>query len=126
MPNFWLKVKVWTKIVVLVFVLLYLLVFVAKNSGRPVEFWYWYNGVWPTSLLYFTFATFLAGVVVTILARTIYKTISQYRELRDRTAQERRDREFKELQAKAALLQPRTPAPPPPSSDPPADASPSA
>ena len=71
MPNFWLKVKVWTKLAVFAFVVLYLLVFVAKNSGQPVTFWYWYNGVWPTSLLYFTFFTFIAGVVMTVLARTI-------------------------------------------------------
>jgi uncharacterized integral membrane protein len=123
MNNFWLKVKVWTKLAILFVVLVYLLVFVAKNSSQPVQFWYWYNSQWNTSLLYFTFFTFLAGVIVMVLARTIYKTLGQFRELRVRTEQERRDRELRELQAKAAMLQQRPAAaaePAPPVADRPA------
>jgi uncharacterized integral membrane protein len=118
MSNAWLKVKVWTKLTVLAVVLLYLLIFVFKNSGQPVKFWYWYNSEWNTSLLYFTFFTFLAGVLVMVLARTIYKTVGQFREMRRRNEQERRDRELRELQTKAAMLQTRADAGPAASTEP--------
>ncbi|HZZ41729.1 MAG TPA: hypothetical protein VFE58_02225 [Tepidisphaeraceae bacterium] len=107
MSNTWLKIKVWTKLTIFFLVLIYLLIFVSKNSSQHVEFWYWYNGIWPTSLLYFTFFTFLAGIVVTLLARTIYKTVGQFRELRHRSDQDRRDRELRELQAKTTALETR-------------------
>jgi uncharacterized integral membrane protein len=117
MTNVWLKVKVWTKLTVFAIVLLYLLAFVYKNSSQPVKFWYWYNSQWDTSLLYFTFFTFLAGVVVMFLGRTIYKTMGQFRELQRRNEQERRDRELRDLQTKAAMLQTRPDAAGPPASD---------
>jgi uncharacterized integral membrane protein len=112
MSNFWLKIKVWTKLTLFILILLYLLIFAAKNSSQHVEFWYWYHGVWLTSLLYFSFFTFLAGILVTILARTIFKTIAQFRQLRQLAAQERRDHEIRDLQAKTASLPPH-PAPTP-------------
>ena len=107
MSNFWLKVKVWTKLTLLFLILIYLLIFVAKNSDEPVKFWYWYNRQWDTSLLYFTFFTFLAGVVAATLARMVYKTVGQFREMRRRTEQERNERELAELRSKAAMLQQR-------------------
>lgn len=107
MSNAWLKAKVWTKLTILAVVLLYLLVFFIQNHGQQVVFWYWYKSTWNTSLLYFAFFTFLAGVLVTVLARTIYKTVGQFREMRRRNDQERRDRELRELQAKAAMLKTR-------------------
>lgn len=124
MSNLWLKVKVWTKLSIFVLVLLYLLTFVYKNSAQSVKFWYWYNSQWDTSLLYFTFFTFLAGVLVMFLARTIYKTIGQFRELRRRNEDERRDRELRDLQSKAAMLQTR-PEPRPASPEPYEPAAPS-
>jgi uncharacterized integral membrane protein len=134
MSSAWLKFKVWTKLAIFFVVLLYLLVFVAKNSGQPVRFWYWYNRQWDTSLLYFTFFTFIAGVVVAVLMRTIFKTIGQFREMQRRSEQERKDRELRELQAKAAMLQQRpglvseaTASPPAAMAErPPADVSPPA
>lgn len=119
MSNVWLKAKVWTKLTVFAVVLVYLLVFVFKNLGRPVAFWYWYGSEWNTSLLIFTVITFLAGVIVMFLGRTIYKTIGQFRELRRRNDEERRDRELRDLQNKAAMLQTRPDAGAPPSEVPP-------
>lgn len=128
MSTTWLKIKVWTKVVVGGLVLLYLLIFVLNNSNKDVAFWYWFGHEWNTSLLYFTFFTVVGGVLAGILLGTVRKTLAQVRELRKRTEQERKDRQLKELQSKAAMLQTR-PEPLPvadPASDksPPADAKP--
>lgn len=122
MSTVWLKIKVWGKLSIFFLILIYFLIFIAENSGQPVNFWYWYHSVWPTSLLYFSFFTFLAGVLVTLLARTIIKTISQFREMRRRVELDRRDRELHALRTQAAMQQSRAPEEPsaPPASPPPA------
>jgi uncharacterized integral membrane protein len=99
----WLRIKVWTRIIVFSVLLIYILIFVGKNSGKGVEFWYWYDATLKSSLLLFTFITFIAGAVVAMLLRTIFKTASQVREVQRLTAQ----RELAEMKAKAAMLQTR-------------------
>jgi uncharacterized integral membrane protein len=114
--NLWVKIKVWTKMTVVALVAIYLMIFVIKNSGQYVVFWYWHTSTWP--LLAFTFFTFLAGVVVTLLVRTTWKTIWQIRDMRKRSAGERAQRELADMRAKAAMLQTKpspdmSPSPPP-------------
>jgi uncharacterized integral membrane protein len=127
MSTTWLKIKVWTKLTVAALLLLYLLLFILNNSNKPVEFWFFPAHTWTTSLLYFSFFTFLAGLLTAVLTRTSLKTLSQMRDLKKRTAQERKDRELKELQSKASLLQSRpdlatgSSAPPTPPADTPRD-----
>jgi uncharacterized integral membrane protein len=116
----WLKIKVWTKIVLFALLALYALVFLVKNSGREVQFWYWYNRDPQLPVLTLVLATFVVGVIGTILIRTTFKTIRQVRELQTRGRSERLQREVDEMKMKAATLRTReepaaTDTDPPPS-----------
>ncbi len=113
MNNLWLKIRVWTKAVIAVLLLIYILSFIANNSGQTVEFWYWFfAGEVKTSLLVFTFLTFAFGVIVALLIRAIFKTLRQFRELREKNRIARLERENAEMRTKAAMLKTREgPAP---------------
>jgi hypothetical protein len=104
--NLWLRIKIWTKIILFSLLLIYILFFVGKNSGKTVEFWYWYNATLKSSLLLFTCITFITGAIVALLLRTISKTLGQMSEVNRLTA----ERELAEMKAKAAMLQTRPPA----------------
>ena len=112
----WLKIKIWTKVVVFALVAIYLLVFFLKNNDREVQFWYWYNRAPQTPVLLLAGLSFVAGVLVAILVRMMFKTIHQVRDMRNRSRTERLEREVADMKAKAAMLQTKTSAPQPPTS----------
>src|SRR4051812_50146358 len=103
--NLWLRFKVWTKVTLFSILLVYILIFIGQNSGKSVEFWYWFGATLKSSLLLFTLITFAAGAIVALLTRTIFRTLSQVREVQ-RLSDER---ELAEMRAKAAMLQTRPP-----------------
>jgi hypothetical protein len=105
--NFWLKLKVWTKVAIVLALLVYSAVFVVQNSARPVKPWFWINREPETSVLILVLCAFLLGVIATILFRTTIKTIRQIRQLKDRTRTERLEREMAEMRTKAAMLRSR-------------------
>lgn len=109
MVNLWLKIRIWTKVVLGVLALVYVVVFSVKNSEtKPVTFWYmaWMPPV-TTSVLKLVLAAFFCGVMVAVLGRTAIRTVSQVRELRARKAVEQREREMDELKAKAGMIRTR-------------------
>ena len=109
MGNLWLKIKIWTKGLLFGAVALYTLLFLYNNSGRePVKFWYWFSREPQQPPLVLVFVSFLAGVVVTLLLSTTFKTLRQIRELRSKGRLERLEREHAEMKAKAAMLQTKT------------------
>ena len=112
MGNLWLRIKVWTKIILFVLVLLYVIIFVAKNSAKPVQPWFWFNHEPKTTLLVLVLCTFAAGVVCAVLLRTTFMTVRQIRELQDRGRTARLDRELADMRAKAAMLRNRPDTPP--------------
>jgi len=103
----WLKIKVWTKVVLFSLVLLYALLFIWMNGDKTATFWYWpkHEPQWP--VLFLTLGAFLTGVIVTILLRTTFKTISQVRELKSRSRAQRLQREVDQMKTKAAMLRTR-------------------
>ncbi len=107
MTNMWLKTKVWTKTILSVLLVLYLLLFIYNNSEKTVEFWWFFGHAPKAPLLFFTFFTFLFGVVVTLLVRTILKTMRQYRELRDKNRVAKLERDNAQMKTKAAMLKTR-------------------
>ena len=113
MRDLWLKIKVWSKIIFLSFLVIYALVFVIENSGQRVDFWYWYNSRLQSSLFLFALFTFAAGVMATLLFTMVKRTFAQVQQLRT---------------AKAESLQTRPPitgqAPPEPATPPPPPSSP--
>lgn len=104
----WLKIKVWTKVVLLGLLTLYALVFTLKNTSRPpVEFWYWFGPPLEMPMLVLVVTAFALGVIGTILIRTVLKTLGQVRELTARGRSERLHREVASMKNKAAMLRTR-------------------
>lgn len=80
MSDTWKKAKIWTKLVLIGLVVLFVLVFVIENYSLSVQVWL--GHMHTMSVLELLIATFLAGVVTTLLARPIYRTLRQIGELR--------------------------------------------
>lgn len=107
--NLWLKIKIWTKMLILGFVVIYLFVFVYQNDeSAPV--WVWYQREPRVRVITLAFCTFLAGVLFTLLARTILVTVRQIKEAAQRARQVQMEKDLAEMKEKAAKLQTR-PAP---------------
>ena len=108
MGNIWLKIKIWSKIVFVAVILIYLLIFVAKNSTETVKFWFWVNREpAQTSVLLFGLYAVLTGVVFTVLVSTTVRTFRQVRELRGKSRTDRLERNMAEMRAKAGMLRPK-------------------
>ncbi len=107
MVTVWENIKLWTKLLLTSAVLLYLLLFVYNNSGQPVKFWWWFERTPETSVFFLTAGAFFAGVVMTILVRTLWKTLRQIRHMQDRSRSDRLEREVADMKSKAARLQTR-------------------
>jgi uncharacterized integral membrane protein len=110
MGNLWLKIRIWTKVVVVSLVVLYVILFTYKNAQEHVHLWYWFNHVPETNLLLVVLCSFVAGVVGTILARATVRTIKQVQELQDRARSQKMDRDMADIRVKAAMLQTKTPS----------------
>ena len=83
----------------------YLLIFIIKNMGPDVTFWYWYNRTIQASMLFLIACAFIAGVIVTILTRMMYRTARQFTTMRNASRTEKLEREVADMKAKAAMLQ---------------------
>jgi uncharacterized integral membrane protein len=103
----WLKIKVWTKVTLFGVLALYAAIFLLKNTGRDVEFWYWFGRAPQLPVLLLVVGAFAAGIVLTVLLRTTFKTIRQIRELQARSRNEKLQREVRDMQTKAAALRTR-------------------
>jgi hypothetical protein len=104
--NLWLKIKIWAKMLVLGFVVVYLFVFVYQNDeSAPV--WVWYNREPRVRVITLAFFTFLAGVLFTLLTRTIFVTVRQIKEATQRARQVQMEKDLAEMKEKAAKLQTR-------------------
>jgi hypothetical protein len=110
--SLWLKIKVWTKVVVFFGLLAYAVLFIVMNSTRTVTPWFWFGHAPETSVLILGLCAFFAGVIGTILLRTTFKTLRQIREMRERGRSDRLQREMEEMKAKAAKLRSRPTADP--------------
>jgi uncharacterized integral membrane protein len=105
MANLWLKIRIWTKVVVISAMVIYVILFTYNNAQERVRLWYWFNHSPETNLLLAVLCSFVAGVVGTILARTTLRTVRQVQDLQDRARSQKMDRDMAEIRAKAAMLQ---------------------
>ena len=110
MGNLWLKIKIWFKVTAVALLVIYVIAFTAKNSSKSVEFWYWYNHTLDTTLLVLALCAFLAGVIGTLLFRTMLRTLHQVQELKERSRSQKIDRQIADIHSKAAMLQTKPPA----------------
>ena len=103
----WLKIKVWTKIIVVSALVLYALLFIYNNSGKQVDFWWWFGKPTSASVFTLSFTAFLSGVIGAILVRTTWKTYRQIRELQSRSRTQKIERDLADMKSKAAMLKTR-------------------
>ena len=102
MSDLWIKIKFWIKTTLISVIVIYVLLFVFKNSGEAVKFWWLpMQDTLQTSVLYLSASAFIAGVLTAVLVKTTFTTIKQFRLLKAAKAQ----RELAEMQTKAAKLQ---------------------
>lgn len=104
MTNLWLKIWVGIKVSLFAVLVIYIFVFITKNSEKQVTPWFWYNTEPQTSVLWLVLYAFIGGVVATVLVRMIWVTLRQIRDLRHRQRTERLDKHMREMEAKAAML----------------------
>jgi uncharacterized membrane protein len=108
MGNLWLKIKVWTKVILFGLLLIYLIFFVMKNSEQKVRPWFWFTlPQSETSVLKLVLVAFVSGVLGTILVRTTFNTVRQIREIQRRNRSEKLERGLEEMKMKAAMLRSR-------------------
>ena len=103
--SLWMKIRVWTKIVLLSAVAIYLLIFVFKNTGedKHISLWVWFGKEPTAPVLIFLPAAFLFGVIATLLARTVWRTLRQLQEMK----RKRMERETAAIITRAAKLRVR-------------------
>jgi uncharacterized integral membrane protein len=109
MANAFLKVKVWSKVILFGLILVYVTVFIVQNSENKATLWVWPGRDRPleTSVLKLVLVAFLLGVVGTLLVRTSFRTLRQIREVRDRSRSERMERDLMDMKTKAGMLRSR-------------------
>jgi uncharacterized integral membrane protein len=101
MGNLWLKIRVWTKILVAVLALLYVICFVANNSDK-VHVWFWFGPKPETTVFWVALSAFLAGVLVAVLSRTTFRTMQQFKQMQARQREAKVERHSADLEPKAA------------------------
>ncbi len=61
MSDTWLKIKAWTKGILFGAVVVYVVLFVFKNSGARVRFWWWFGYSRQIDALFLALVSFAAG-----------------------------------------------------------------
>ncbi len=107
MNEIWLSIKAWTKGILFSAILLYSILFVYNNSGKPVDFWWWFKHVHQTSVFLLAAGAFASGMLFTVIVSTTWKTVRQVRELQSRSRRDKLERDLTDMTAKAAMLQTR-------------------
>jgi lysylphosphatidylglycerol synthetase-like protein (DUF2156 family) len=105
MENLWLKIKIWTKILLFSIVVIYLGIFIYNNSDQPLTIWLWFGKEFRTSALEMIPAMLLAGVFGTVVVRMAFRAVKQIRELQQRNAAAKMQKDMADIKAKAAMLQ---------------------
>ena len=111
MNELWIQIKFWLKTTLISMAAVYAGLFIYNNSGatRVVTFWWWFGHQPETSVFFLAFIAFVAGSIVTLLVRTTFATMKQYKKAK--AARLLREREDQLL--KASKLQTKATAPAP-------------
>jgi lysylphosphatidylglycerol synthetase-like protein (DUF2156 family) len=105
MTQLLLKIKVWSKVGIISLVTIYILLFIYKNSDNSANLWVFINNERQTSVLWLTVTAFILGAAVALLAKTLYSTITQFKQLKAQRAHEDLKKSVADMQAKASMLQ---------------------
>ena len=108
MANLWLKIKVWTKLIIFSAIALYVLLFLYSNSGKPVKVWLFFNNELERSTLWLAMTAFAAGAVAMLVTQMLLATMRQLRQIREQKQQQQLQKNVADMHAKAAMLQTKT------------------
>ena len=100
-----LKIRIWTNIIILAIVAIYTLLFLGFNYGERVELWLFFGTSLRSSMLLALLAAFVLGSLLTLLVRMIFTTVSQIRQSRDRSRSRQLEAEVSEMRTRSAQLQ---------------------
>jgi hypothetical protein len=94
MNELWIQIKFWTKTTLISVMVVYAGLFIYMNTGddRQVKFWWWFKKEQPTSAFVLALLSFIAGSLVTLLVKTTFTTMKQFRKAKAaRLLKERED-----------------------------------
>lgn len=113
MNSSWLKIKMWTKVLVFGAVAVYVFAFVLLNRNASISpaLDFVFKEYKSVNALLVLFLTGVFSIFGWSLFRTIFKTLRQMRDVKRRAHLERIEREHTDMVAKAAKLQTREAAP---------------
>jgi hypothetical protein len=105
----WEKLKLYTKVTLFGAMALYVLTFVILNRERAVdgELKLIFTSFNRPSILLVLPVTAVLSIVAWWLIRTIFKTLRQFRTLRERSRTAKLEKEVADMKAKAGMLQTR-------------------
>lgn len=104
MSNTWLKIKMWTKVVVFGLIALFVIIVLAQNWNERVKV-HLLSREYDWSLLLVLFLTCIFSIFGWWLIKTAFKTIRQFRDMRRRGQIAKLEKEHADMLAKAAKLQ---------------------
>ena len=101
--NTFLKIRIWAKSILFGLIALYALVFLLSNFSQTISLWLFPSvSVEDVNAMLALFIAFLLGGLITLLVRTILKTIGQMRKARDQGRNDRLEREISEMKMKSS------------------------
>lgn len=105
MQTIWLKFKIWTKIIIFTLLFVYIVLFLYNNANKEARLWFWFGPEYETTVVRLILMTLLAGVIGTVLVRTVLRTLRQIRELRTRSRVAQMEQDVAHLKSRAGMLQ---------------------
>jgi lysylphosphatidylglycerol synthetase-like protein (DUF2156 family) len=105
MGDTWLKIKAWTKGILACLVVVYLVLFIFKNGGQNIHFWWWFGHNPEIDALYMALVAFFAGAICVILVQTTWRTVRQIRESKAERRMDKLEKQQADMRTKAAMLQ---------------------
>ena len=104
MSNTWLKIKMWTKVVIFGLIAVLTIIILAENWDERVHL-HLLSKHYDWSLLLVLFLTCIFSIFGWWLIKTAFKTIRQFRDMRRRGQIAKLERDHADMLAKAAKLQ---------------------
>ncbi len=102
-----LKIRIWTKLILLGLVGVYALLFIFLNSGDYLTLWLFFNVEPRVPMLLALLGAFVLGSLLTLLIRAVIRTMQQVKTSRSRGRTERLEREISDMRTKSARLRTR-------------------
>jgi uncharacterized membrane protein YciS (DUF1049 family) len=94
MNELWIQIKFWTKTTLISVIVVYAGLVIYNNTGgdRNVRFWWWFSREPEVSVFSLSALSFIAGSLMTLLVKTTFTTMKQFKKAKAaRLLKERED-----------------------------------